>query len=173
MVHRIGLLYSSDGVKAFTHRAKSYTPSEFIVLSLPPRERYKPQNMIIHMMYETGLKASHLAKYYDFAVQHELSTLYTKGLRDTQIKWVVCFWCNTCWLTSFVILQVGVRLCVYYGSEREDGVHEHAIWVELLRLLRMHSSLQDWTRKKVCFHGCTAIFTGVQFSQKFRHSPQT
>ena len=89
IVHHMGLLYSSDGVKAFSNRAKSYTPSEYTVLSLPPSERYKPQNMIIHMIYETGLKASHLGKYYDFAVQHELSTLYTEGLRDTPIKYYV------------------------------------------------------------------------------------
>ena len=60
------------------------------MLSLSPKERFKPSNMILHMIYETGLKPRQLAKYYDFAVQHELRDLYNRGLPGTQIKYVTC-----------------------------------------------------------------------------------
>lgn len=85
-VDKMGLQYSSDGVKAFTNRSKSFTPTEFRILSLPPAERFNPNNMIIHMIHESGLKQLQLAKYYDFAVQHELSDLYKRGLPGTPIK---------------------------------------------------------------------------------------
>ena len=94
-MHKIGLHYSTDGVKAFANRAKSFTPTEFRILSLPPTERRDPSNMLIHMIHETKLKPPQLAKYYDFAVQHELRDLYERGLDGTRITYadinVLCF----------------------------------------------------------------------------------
>ena len=90
-IQKIGLLNCSDGVKAYQRGPTSLTLSEFSILSLAPDQRYRPENMIIHMMHPSELKSSRLNKYYDFAVQDELHELYYNGLQGTRIKSVFVF----------------------------------------------------------------------------------
>ena len=90
IVDKMGLLYATDGVRAFANRAVSYTPTEYKILSLAPNERHKAKNMVLQMIHPTHMTTKQLQKYYDFAVQHELVSLYKEGLPGTQIKYVAC-----------------------------------------------------------------------------------
>lgn len=89
-INKIGLVYCSDGVKAFQRGDTSLVLDEFLVGSLPPEERYDPENMLISMMYESGLPQNNRSKYYDFSVR-ELNNVYNFGVPGTRIKSVFVF----------------------------------------------------------------------------------
>ncbi len=107
-IRKLGLLYCVDGVKAFQKGDVSLAPAEFIVLNLPPKDRYCPKNMLLHMLLPTNLHCSRQSKYYDFAVDHELQSLFTIGLPRTRITFVphyrltvgICFVSIPCTVVS-------------------------------------------------------------------------
>ena len=82
---RIGLLYCVDGIPAFKPGGLSLKPSEFMILSLPPWERSKPENMLLHMLLPAKLKGQALKKYYDWAASFELNSLHEDGIDGVRV----------------------------------------------------------------------------------------
>ena len=81
-----GLLYCVDGIPAFKPGGLSLKPSEFMILSLPPWERCKPENMLLHMLLPSKLKAVALKKYYDWSAKYELTDLHVHGISGIKVK---------------------------------------------------------------------------------------
>ena len=77
-------------MKAFLRGDTSLVIDEFAIGSLAPEDRYKPENMLIHMMFESRLPNTKRSKYYDFACR-ELNSLYNLGVPGTRIQSVFVF----------------------------------------------------------------------------------
>lgn len=86
VLRRLGLLYCVDGIPAFKPGGLSLKPSEFMILNLPPWERCKPENMLLHMLFPAKLKGLALKKYYDWAATFELNELAVHGIEGVKIK---------------------------------------------------------------------------------------
>ena len=84
-IRKLGLVYCSDGVKAFQRGDTSLVIDEFFIGSLPPQERYSPENMLVFMMYESCMPQQKRSKYYDYAMR-DLNLLYNRGVPDTRIE---------------------------------------------------------------------------------------
>ena len=84
-IRKLGLVYCSDGVKAFQRGDTSLVIDEFLIGSLPPRERYSPENMMVFLMYESGMPQKRRIKYYDYSIK-ELNLLHQRGVPDTCIE---------------------------------------------------------------------------------------
>ena len=84
-LQRIGLHYCVDGIPAFKPGGLSLKPAEFMILSLAPWERIKPENMLLHMLLPSKLKGESLKKYYDWAASYELNDLYTSGVEGVKV----------------------------------------------------------------------------------------
>ena len=68
-----------DGIPAFSVHTKSLKPLEYYNFSLPPDQRMKVQNILLHMLIPDDIKGKALQKYFDFAATFELNDLYYTG----------------------------------------------------------------------------------------------
>jgi hypothetical protein len=82
---RIGVLYCIDGIPAFKPHGLSLKPAEFMLLSLPPWERGRPENMLLHMLMPAKLKRTAMKKYFDWSAQYELIDLARNGVDGVKI----------------------------------------------------------------------------------------
>lgn len=76
---RIGLQGCSDGFQAFNSGSYGMKPIEFNILSLPPALRFKPEFMLLLMLLPINVKGFAQKKYYDFAADYELNSLFYRG----------------------------------------------------------------------------------------------
>jgi len=72
---RIALQGCTDGFQAFACGSGGMDPVEYVILSLPPALRFKPEFMLLHML----LPKASTKKYYDFAAEYELNGLFNRG----------------------------------------------------------------------------------------------
>ena len=79
--NRIVVLYCTDGIPAFKSKGVSLMPGMYIILSLPPHLRYKPQYMLLSVLIPSSLKAASQKKFYDYIVANELNPLAVVGIR--------------------------------------------------------------------------------------------
>lgn len=77
---RIGLQGCTDGFQAFNCGGLSLSPIEFIIISLPPALRFKPEFMLLLMFLPTNVKGLSQKKYYDFSCKYEMDALFHKGM---------------------------------------------------------------------------------------------
>ena len=82
---RIGVLYCIDGMPAFKPHGLSLKPAEFMLLSLPPWERSRPENMLLHMLMPSKLKKTAMKKYFDWSAVFELTNLAEVGIDGVKI----------------------------------------------------------------------------------------
>lgn len=79
-ISRIGLLYCIDAIPAFAAGTLSLKPAEFILLSLPPGQRTKSDNIMLFMLLPNNLaKGAAQKKYYDWAAEFELNDIAKNG----------------------------------------------------------------------------------------------
>ena len=78
---RIALQGCSDGFQAHACVSFGMKPIEFCILSLPPALRFKPEFMLIMMLLPEHVKGFGQKKYYDFAAEFELNSLFYRGSR--------------------------------------------------------------------------------------------
>ena len=76
---RIGLVYCIDSFPANKEGSFSVKPGGYMVGSLPPAQRGKPENMLMTIIIPTGVKDDAQRKYYDFMAQYELNELFREG----------------------------------------------------------------------------------------------
>ncbi len=84
-IDRIGLLACGDGIPPFRNGQISLTLYEFVIVSLPPEERYKMKNLLIHMLTKTNLSARQSKKYFDFAANYEINELQSAGVDGVRL----------------------------------------------------------------------------------------
>ena len=80
---RMGFLVCFDGFPAFHQKRRgaiSLCPGELINLSLPPHERYDPDNIIIWMIFPNDMKAADQLKYFKHVITRELNPLFSRGV---------------------------------------------------------------------------------------------
>ena len=80
---RMGFLICFDAFPAFHTKRKgaiSLCPGELINLSLPPQERYDPDNILIWMIFPNDMKAQDQLKYFKYVVTRELNPLFSRGV---------------------------------------------------------------------------------------------
>ena len=81
----IKLLFCYDGIPANNYvGSESLVPGEFIVLSLPPWQRYKENNILISVLFQDGLSAKAQKKFFDKIIEVDFKPLFTEGVQD---KW--------------------------------------------------------------------------------------
>jgi len=79
-IGRIGLQFCVDAIPAFAAGTLSLKPAEFIILSLPPGQRTKSENIMLFMLLPNNLpKGQPQKKYYDWAAAHELNDIAHNG----------------------------------------------------------------------------------------------
>ena len=76
----IVVLFCLDGIQAFKVEGISLLPAEFCILSLPPNERYKAENMLLFMLLPHDLPTAQQAKFFRYVVREELADLHTTGV---------------------------------------------------------------------------------------------
>lgn len=76
---RIGMQYCTDGFPLFNCGSLSLKPAVFMILSLPPALRTKPEFMSLFMLLPSNVKCFSQKKYYDFAAEYELNDLFHTG----------------------------------------------------------------------------------------------
>ena len=81
----IGLLISVDSFNPFDN-AKQLMPCELCVMSLPPSERYKPENMLLYMLIPPHFKANLQSKFFDYVVRRELRPLHLVGVNNLPVR---------------------------------------------------------------------------------------
>ena len=81
----VKVLFCCDGVdiNSTAWCAKSVVPAEFIVLSLPPWERYKTKNILISMLLPDGLSGKQYKKFFDKVIETDYLPLFTEGIKDS------------------------------------------------------------------------------------------
>ena len=81
----IGLLLSEDSFNPFNN-PDQLTPCEVCVLSLPPGERYKPENILLYMLIPPHYNAKLQSKLFAYAVQRELRVLHITGINNVPVR---------------------------------------------------------------------------------------
>ena len=81
-----GLQGCMDGIPAFSCKTKSLKPLDYVNLSLPPAERTRTENMLLHMLIPDGMHHREQKKYFDFAVDYELQDMFDNGVDGVKIK---------------------------------------------------------------------------------------
>ena len=81
----IGLLISEDSFNPFNN-AKQLMPCELCVGSLPPTERYQPENMLLYMLVPPRFKAHAQAKFFNYVVKRELRDLHYTGINNKPVR---------------------------------------------------------------------------------------
>ena len=117
---RIGVQGCSDGFQAHNCGTLSLNPLSFAILSLPPGLRFKTKYMLLSMLLPSNLKGIGLKKYYDFAAEYELNTLYHQG------SYVYIHQCHLWYhIISFFAPGVdGIKVKVFGFSMDTIGRHE-------------------------------------------------
>ena len=89
---RIGLQGCTDGFQAHTSGTLSMKPLLYANFSLPPALRFKTEFMFMHMLLPNKAKGYGLKKYFDFAADFELNSLFHTGILIILIKiyWYLC-----------------------------------------------------------------------------------
>ena len=85
-VKRLGFVYCIDAIPAFAEGSHSVKPGCFGNYSLPPTERFKPENMLLLYIFPTSIKDQGAKKFYDFAAEYELNDLDKTGVGGVQVK---------------------------------------------------------------------------------------
>jgi len=83
---RMGLQYCIDAFPANAEGSKSMKPGGYMVLSLSPTERTKPENMLMVIIIPTAIKDVGQKKYYDFMADYELRDLFINGVEGVRVK---------------------------------------------------------------------------------------
>jgi len=85
-LERIGVQLCVDGMTIHKRKElKSSKPMHYVILSLPPRVRYKSTYMLIHMLVPHHLKGQAVKKYYDHAAV-EMNELHRDGVCGVKVK---------------------------------------------------------------------------------------
>ena len=85
-IKRIALQFCIDAIPAFAEGSYSIKPGGCSNFSLPPTERYKPENMLLLLVIPTCIKDPGVKKYYDFIANYELNDLFTTGINGVKVK---------------------------------------------------------------------------------------
>lgn len=85
-IKRIGLQFCIDAIPAFAEGSYSVKPGAASNSSLPPTERFKPENMLLIIVIPTSIKDPNVKKYYDWAAKYELDELYEVGIDGVKVK---------------------------------------------------------------------------------------
>ena len=83
---RIGLQGCTDGSQAHVAGSLSMKPFMLVNFSLPPALRFKTQFMFLLMLLPVNAKGYGLKKYFDFAANFELNSLYYTGESGIKVK---------------------------------------------------------------------------------------
>ena len=83
---RIGLQGCTDGFQAHVSGVLSMKPFMLANFSLPPALRFKTQFMFLMMLLPVNAKGYGLKKYFDFAANFELNSLYHTGESGIKVK---------------------------------------------------------------------------------------
>ena len=83
---RIGLQGCTDGFQAHVSGVLSMKPFMLANFSLPPALRFKTQFMFLMMLLPVNAKGYGLKKYFDFAANFELNSLYNTGESGVRVK---------------------------------------------------------------------------------------
>ena len=84
---RVCLLFCYDGIQAHKKAGSvSLVPAEFCMLSFPPHQRYKAENMLLYLLLKNSLSAKQQRKYFTYVVKDELADLHTNGINGMIIR---------------------------------------------------------------------------------------
>ena len=75
--HVLVLLFCLDGFQPHKRQGQPLVPGEFCMLSLPPWERYKPENMLLYVLMPNKFPAKVQIKFFNYMVCSHTLTPYT------------------------------------------------------------------------------------------------
>ena len=151
---RLGFVFCIDAVPAFAEGSHSVKPGVFSNFSLPPTERGKPENMILHIVIPTKIKDPNVKKYFDFSATYELDDLFINGVEGVKIK-IFTTTMDTPGRSELMGLLSGV--CLLFSSLTHSLTHSLIICM----CAGMQSAM-SYQGCPVCLHSWTAGSTIAQ-----------
>ena len=123
---RIGLQGCTDGFQAHVSGSLSMKPVVWSNFSLPPALRFKTEYMFMHMILPSKAKAHGLKKYFDFAADFELNSLYYTGILSLSLLLLLLLLCI---FVFFYTVQrqtgtSGIKVKLFGMSMDTPGRHE-------------------------------------------------